>query len=110
MQFPQEGSIPLTEKELRAEGITYCLDEIRAQYQCLEKARVRKKLRKLSLWLEGLALTQKLRLAIISNRNHTWPMGWTPARDLNGTIITFKCALIPLKPPINVSLIIVKRT
>jgi hypothetical protein len=41
MQFPEEGSIPLTEKELRAEGITYCLNQIQSHYQCLARARVR---------------------------------------------------------------------
>ena len=88
MQFPEEGSIPLTEKELRAEGITYCLDEIQAQYQCLARARVRKDPRNPTLWLEGLSLTQKLQLANFSHRNHTWPTVWTLVKDLNGTIIT----------------------
>jgi hypothetical protein len=44
MQFPDEGSIPLTEKELKADGITYCLDHIQLHYQCLARARVRMEL------------------------------------------------------------------
>jgi hypothetical protein len=45
MQFPDEGSIPRTEKELKADGITNCLDYIQSHYyQCPARARVRMEL------------------------------------------------------------------
>ena len=41
MKFPKDGDvIPVTEKELRAQGVKFCLHKIMAQNQCLVKAKV----------------------------------------------------------------------
>ncbi|CAB9522679.1 expressed unknown protein [Seminavis robusta] len=39
MVFPKEGTIPITQSELRAQGVTFCIQQIQTQYLCLEKAR-----------------------------------------------------------------------
>ena len=41
MKFPRDDYvIPVTEKELRAQGVNFCLHKIMAQNQCLAKAKV----------------------------------------------------------------------
>jgi hypothetical protein len=109
MQFPEEGSIPLTEKELRAEGITYCLGQIQSHYQCLARARVRMELQTESVLGSAVSNAQICTSSSSSTyRNHTWQRGWIPTKDLNGTIITLECALTPTRQLTNASLIIAK--
>ena len=47
MVFPKDERIPVTEKELHAQGVNFCLHKILAKNQCMAKARVRASQRKI---------------------------------------------------------------